>query len=256
MVHPGLRSNSIPETPAPRTASKTSPISSSLSQDYNTSRLNGSAIDPITLGNSDSSDDSEPEIVPLCDRIGVGSSVTLSQAASSKNSMTPSQATSSKASLTPSQVAGAAAIRRMNALERRTKCTEPLVDLDSDHSTKGKKSTSTHQRAKQPRKNGAIRELLEQVPSTSSGASSNSDSLSRPQTSHQATPGEQSVNLSSPEFILRPGMVVYNILWVIVDHYYFMQASLRWFCVLIIQSPLQIESIEHCYSIDNVWWLN
>ena len=209
-----MRSNCIPETPAPRTVSKTSPFSSSLTQDHISSRLNGSAIDPITLGDSDSSDDSEPEIVPLRNRIGVGSSITLSQAASSKHPITPFQATSSKASLTPCQAAGAAAIRRVNALERRTKCTGPLPDLDSDHSTKGKDSASTHQRAKQPtgsRSDGAVRELLEQGPSTSAGASSSSVSLSRPRTSRQTTPGEQSVNLSSPEFILRPGMAVYNI---------------------------------------------
>ena len=206
IVHAGLKSNSIPETPAPRTAPKTSPFSSSLSQD-NTFRLNGSAIDPITLGDSDSSDDSEPEMVPLCNRIGLGSSTV---------SITPSQTASSKASLTPSQAAGAAAVRRLNVLESRTKCTgPPLLDLDSDHDTKGKKSASIHQRAKQltrSRSNEAVREQLEKAPSTSAGTSCSSVSLFRPQTSHQSTTGEQNVDLNSPEFTLRPGMAVYNIL--------------------------------------------
>ena len=206
IVHAGLRSNSIPETPGPRTASKTSPFSSSLSQDGNTFRLNGSAIDPITLGDSDSSDDSEPEMVPLRNRIGLGSSTV---------SITSSQTASSKASLTPSQVAGAAAIRRLNVLESRTKCTgPPLLDLDSDHDTKRKKSASIHQRAKQPtwsRSDEAVREQLERAPSTSAGTSSSSVSLSRPQTSHQSTTEEQNVDLSSPEFTLQPGMAVYKI---------------------------------------------
>ena len=194
--HAGLMSNSIPETPGPRAASKASPFSPSLSQD-NTFKLNGSAVDPITLGDSD--EDSEPEMVPLCKRIGVEPSTA---------SVTTSRAASSKCSLTPSQAAGAAALRRLTAIENRTKCAsgpQPL-DLGGDRSTKGKESASVCQRVKQPagRRNDAA-ELLEQVPSNSA---SSSVSFSRPQTSHQSTSGEQSIDLSCPEFILRSGMTL------------------------------------------------
>ena len=207
-VHAGLRSNTIPETPAPRTTSKVSPFSSSLSQDNNNFRLDGSAMDPITLGDSDSNDDSEPEMVPLCRRIGIGSSTA---------SIAPSLAAGSKTSLTPSQAAGAAALKRLNALENRTKCSiPPLLDLDGDRSPKGKKSASMHQKAKQraagSRSSAAVKELFhEQAPSTFDSTSSNSVSLSRTQTSHQSTTGEQGVDLSSPEFILRPGTAICNV---------------------------------------------
>ena len=177
-VHAGLRSNSIPETPAPRTTSKVLPFSSSLSQDNNNFRLDGSAMDPITLRDSDSNDDSEPEMVPLCRRIGIGSSTA---------SIAPSLAAGSKTSLTPSQAAGAAALKRLNALENRMKCSiPPLLDLDGDCTPKGKKSAFD-------------------------STSSNSVSLSRTQTSHQSTTGEQGVDLSSPEFILRPGTAICNV---------------------------------------------
>lgn len=195
--HTGLTSNSIPETPGPRAASKASPFSPSLSQD-NTFKLNGSAVNPITLGDSD--EDSEPEMVPLRKRIGVEPSTA---------SITTSRAASSKSSLTPSQAAGAAALRRLNAVENRRKCASgppPLVDLDGDQSTKGKESASVSQRAKQPagrRNDTTVRELLDQTPSNFAGTSSSSV---RPQTSHQSISGEQSVDLSCPEFILRPGM--------------------------------------------------
>ena len=195
--HAGLMSSSIPETPGPRAASKASPFSPSPSQE-NIFKLNGSAVDPITLGDSD--EDSEPEMVPLYKRIGVEPSTA---------SVTTSQAASSKCSLTPSQAAGAAALRRLTAIENRTKCAsgpQPL-DLGGDRSTKGKESASVCQRVKQPagsRRNDAT-ELLEQVPSNSA---SSSVSLSRPQTSHQSTSGEQSVDLSCPEFILRSGMTL------------------------------------------------
>ena len=228
-IHAGLRYNSIPETPAPRTASKTSPFIPSPCQDQNTSGLNGSAIDPITLTDSDSSDDGEPEVVPLRNRIGVASNMTSlipSQAAGSTASLTPSNAAGSStasltpshaggslASLTPSQVAGAAAIRRLSALESKTKYTgQPLItNLDSGINTNGEKNASVHQRVRQAAVNKSIRvgrESLQQSSSTSAGASSSSRSLSRSQTSHQSTTEEQSVDLSTPEFILRPGIAI------------------------------------------------
>ena len=195
-----MTSNSIPETPS--TTTKVS-FTQSSSQGHNTSRLDGSATDPITLIDSDSSDDSEPEIVPLRKRIGIGS----------------------MESLTPFQAAGAAALRRLNGVKRMATAVDPPPNLESDSSTCRKKDTSRPQVVRQAagsKSEKANREQLKQTPSANESGLGSSRSLSRPgpsQRAHPSTTTEQPVDLSSPEFVLRPGKCILNIMNV-HDFYY------------------------------------
>ena len=183
-------SNSIPETPIPstsRTTSKTSSNSAPVPRHTLLLTPDGSAVEPITLTDSDSSEDSsEPEVVPLAKRIH--------------------KAESLKTALTPSQAAGAAAIRRLSALENNRKHVETSSRLNFDNNgdndrgsiITSKPPTSSRTRTVTGSKSDKV---LCQVPSTctSGGASA---CLSTPGPS--CLPN-QSVDLSSPQFVLRPG---------------------------------------------------
>lgn len=212
---PESTSDSIPETPVmltSRATSRTFVTKTSSKLDQNSSRSCRSVTDPITIGDDDSSDDSEPEIVPLCKRIGVVSD----------KSLTPSQAARDSAlrRLTPSQAAGAAAIRRLGAIERNRKCVKTSivtavgVQATNFEETSAKTLSDTANRES----GGATRELWQLGPSTSGGISNCSG---RQESSYQSTTADRHVDLDSPQFVLRPGDHTRYSVYVVFDIMHF-----------------------------------
>ena len=186
-IHLESTFESIPETPIMATSRVTSKTSSatihSTSQDQNSSRLCGSFVDPITIGDNNSSDDSEPEIMPLHKRIcTIGS----------------------EKSLTPSQAAGAAALRRLSAVESNKRSCDFSAASPRGNETRSheKKTAPGVRQTAGSDKVGSTQKQFQVGPSTSTGISSISG---RSEPSNSSATVDQHVDLSSPQFVLRPG---------------------------------------------------
>ena len=173
----GCNSNFIPETPiaTSKSISKTSSVAPTPLKDHNACRLDGSAIDPITLSDSD---DNEAKTTPLFKR----------------------SVTDSVTSLTPSQAAVAAALGRLSTPESSKKPTEanPSSRLFSD----ARNDSGRVKQVDVEHSSKVSKEQCKHAPSTSVSRPGGS---SRTEVSRQSTTADQTVDLSSPQFVLRPG---------------------------------------------------